>query len=217
MKVKICGIRTELDMMAAIDSGAHYAGFMFWKKSCRYVSYAVASAIEKSVGGRISCVGVFVNPSFEEIEAAISQVPINLIQLHGDEKPERILKIREQFNCEVIKAIPIATKDDIGNISDYEEVADYLLCDAKVAFDALNPQRLTAYGGIGRKFDWSLLAGRKWKRPWFLAGGLDASNIQEAVRITGTKMIDLSSGVEETRGIKSVAKIRNFMQIAKTI
>jgi phosphoribosylanthranilate isomerase len=160
----------------------------------------------------VRSVGLFVDASDDQIAEVTGRVPLDMLQLHGGETPHRVADIRGRFGVPVMKAIRVATADDLKPLTDYEAVADWIL------FDAKPPKHVTALpGGTGIAFDWQLLQRVKVTRPWMLSGGLTAANLAEAVALTGARMVDVSSGVEERPGVKSVQRIREFLTAAAAI
>ena len=151
-------------------------------------------------------------PTTPRSAAALDAAPLDLLQFHGSESPERVAEVKARFGRPVMKAIPIAAAEDVPAASRYEDCADLLL------FDAKPPRRDDALpGGNGLAFDWHLIAGRAWRRPWMLSGGLTASLLPEAVRISGASAVDVSSGVERRPGDKDPEKIREFLGIARDL
>lgn len=210
---KICGLNDAAAVAAAVDSGAEYIGLMFYPASPRAVSPADAAALLAPVSGRVQAVGVFVDPDDADIEAVLSHVALDMLQLHGKETPGRIAEIRERFGLPVIKAIRIAGRDDLDQAAAYDAVADMLLFDAKAPKDMKN----ALPGGNGLTFDWRLLAERAFGGPWMLSGGLDAGNVREAVEIARPPAVDVSSGVEFEPGRKDPAAIKAFLDAAKAL
>lgn len=206
VEVKICGINDPSAMTAAVEGGARYAGFVFYPPSPRAVSADRAADLAELAPAAVKIVGLFVDPTDDELDAALRSIKLDMVQLHGDEMPERVAQIRALAGVPVMKAIPVATANDLRNVSLYEAVADWLLFDAKV--NARLP------GGNGAAFDWSLLRGRRFAKPWMLAGGLNAANLAEAVATTAARVIDVSSGVEDAPGRKNPEKIRALLQLA---
>ena len=209
VQIKICGLRTVETVEAACDAGAHYIGFNFAPNSPREVSVNKARDLARGVGSGAEVVAVFVDPSDEALEAVADFADI--IQLHGHESPERVGEIRQKFGKPVIKAIGLATGEDLAKIEPFEDIADILMIDAKP------PKPEAARGGHGLSFDWHLLEGRTWAGPWMLAGGLSAANVGEAIGVTGAAIVDVSSGVESTRGVKDVNLIKAFMAAVKAV
>ncbi|SPF81081.1 phosphoribosylanthranilate isomerase [Pseudoprimorskyibacter insulae] len=207
IRVKICGITRPEDMTAVADAGAVYAGLVFFPKSPRNVSIdqARALAVEAPIG--LAKVALTVDADDALLEAITDAVPLDMLQLHGSESPERVAEIKARYGLPVMKAIGIADAEDLDKIDIYSDVADQLLIDAKP------PTKSNLPGGNGISFDWRLLSGRKyWTRPWMLAGGLTPDNVAEAVALTGARQVDLSSGVESAPGIKDATLIQKFMQ-----
>ncbi|KIC36868.1 phosphoribosylanthranilate isomerase [Leisingera sp. ANG-M7] len=210
IRVKICGLSTPQDVAAVAAAGAAYAGFVFFPKSPRNVSIAQAAAlaIEAPIG--LCKVALTVNAFDDELDAITGTVPLDMLQLHGKESPERVAEVRARYGLPVMKAVGIADAADIPQIALYEQVADQLLIDAKPPKEAELP------GGNGLAFDWRLLAGRKyWQKPWMLAGGLTPENVAEAIRMTGARQVDVSSGVESAPGEKDAALIDAFTKAAR--
>lgn len=207
VKVKICGICEPKTLAAALDAHASYIGFVFFPPSPRAVNLETASKLAKESEGRAQRVGLMVNPTDVEIANIITAVPIDIIQLHGDETPERTSEVRRKFGLPVIKATAIATADDLENSKAWSDSADMLL------FDAKPPKRPDALpGGNAISFDWSLLAKSHPREPWMLSGGLTPENVAEAIRLTKALAVDVSSGVETQRGIKDPGLIRAFIE-----
>jgi phosphoribosylanthranilate isomerase len=208
--VKICGIRTPEALHAAAGAGARAVGFVFYPPSPRALTPDIAADLARMVPTGVRSVGLFVDATDEQIAAVTARVPLDLLQLHGEEAPRRVADIRSRFGIQVMKAIRVATAEDLEPLAAYEGVADWIL------FDAKPPKSVTALpGGTGIAFDWQLLNHVTVKKPWMLSGGLTAENLREAVSLTGAKMVDVSSGVEERPGVKSVEMIQAFLTAAK--
>ena len=203
---KICGLSTPETVDAAISSGASHIGFVFFAKSPRNVSPEQAGALAARVGGRAKIVGLFVDPAPDQIAAMRRQVTLDVIQLHGEERPALVSQIAMANGIEVWKAVAVRTSADLAEAQKYRGAAHRILYDAKPPLGADLP------GGNGMRFDWELLRGHIHPLPWALSGGLDARNVAEAVRITGATLIDVSSGVERKPGIKDVDKITAFLK-----
>ena len=204
LRVKICGLTTRETVLAATGAGAAYVGFNFFPKSPRYADPVLARVLVLDVPPGVAKVGLTVDADDDTLDALCAEVPLDMLQLHGSEPPERVSEVRARYGLPVIKALGIATADDLARLGPYEAVADQLLIDAKPPPDGVLP------GGNGLTFDWRLVANRRWVRPWMLAGGLDATNVAEAVRLTGARQVDLSSGVETAPGVKDPDLIRAF-------
>jgi phosphoribosylanthranilate isomerase len=209
LQVKICGINTPEALTAALEGGARYVGFVFYPRSPRAVTAALAADLARMVPTGVRTVGLFVAPTDPELELVTGYVPLDLLQLHDDTPPERVAEIRARHALPVMKVVRVAGAGDLAAVPPYLEVADRLLFDARPPAD---PAALP--GGNGVAFDWSLLAGRSWSRPWMLSGGLTAETLAEAVRITGAPAVDVSSGVEDRPGHKDPARIRAFLAAA---
>ncbi|MDO5606772.1 MAG: phosphoribosylanthranilate isomerase [Paracoccus sp. (in: a-proteobacteria)] len=207
-QVKICGLTRPADVDAAVAAGAGFLGFVFFAKSPRNLSPAAAAALAHAVPPGVARVGLFVNPDDAMLDQVLAAVPLDMVQLHGSETPARVRDIAARSGLPVIKAVGIAGPGDLAVLWDYGLVADMLLVDAKPPRDAVLP------GGNGLAFDWRLLTGRKWLKPWMLAGGLNPDNVAEAVRLTGAPVVDVSSGVESAPGVKDGDLIRRFIAAA---
>ncbi len=207
-QVKICGLNEPAHVQAAVDAGARYLGFVFFPKSPRAVMPQQAAQLMRDVPAGIAKVGLFVNADDDLLLSTLAVAPLDVIQLHGSETPERVAEVKALTNLPVMKAVGIASPEDLPALLDYGLVADMLLVDAKAPKDAVLP------GGNGLAFDWRLLVGRKWLRPWLLAGGLTPDNVAEAIRLTGASGVDVSSGVETAPGHKDADKIRAFIRAA---
>lgn len=203
--VKICGLSRPEDVAAVAAAGARYAGFVFFGKSPRNVTVDEARALALLAPVGLAKVALTVNADDATLDAITAAVPLDLIQLHGGESPARVAQVRARTGLPVMKAIGIAEPADLAQIDAYEEVADQILVDAKPPKGAAIP------GGNGLAFDWQLLAARKyWRKPWMLAGGLTPDNAAEAIRRTGARQLDVSSGVESAPGVKDAALIAAF-------
>lgn len=202
-QVKICGLRDEAAYAAARDAGAEYVGFVFFPPSPRAVTPEQAGGIGASPGGPLR-VGLFVDPDDALLATAIRAARLDLVQLHGHETPARTAEVRAQFALPVIKVLPVATADDLAAAAAYD-AADFLM------FDAKPPPGAALTGGNAQTFDWTVLRGAAIGKPWFLAGGLHAGNVAEAIRIARPTVADVSSGVEATRGVKDPERIRAFI------
>ena len=212
VSVKICGLSEPESLRAAVTGGARYVGFVFYPASPRYVAPAMAAELARLVPTGVRTVGLFVDPDDDFLEHVVSQVPFDLIQLHGKETPRRIAEVKAAFSIPVMKAIKVGGPEDLAQALEAAEVADRLL------FDAKPPAKVTALpGGNGIAFDWTLLAGRRWPRPWMLSGGLKADNVAEAVRVTGAEALDVSSGVEDRPGHKDPALVRAFLDTVSSL
>ncbi|HVZ29253.1 MAG TPA: phosphoribosylanthranilate isomerase [Asticcacaulis sp.] len=211
---KICGLSTLETARAARDGGAAYLGFMHFERSPRHLSLADMAALMRAIRaepGAPSLVSVLVDPDDGLLTAVRDEVKPDLIQLHGKESPDRVRDIRAHFGMPVIKVLSISEAADLARADEYVPHADYLMFDAKPPKDATRP------GGWGLSFDWTLLRGFEGGKPWFLAGGLTADNVAEAVQISGAKLVDVSSGVESAPGVKDPARISAFLHAVKSL
>ncbi len=202
-EVKICGISDAAAMEAVVSSGAEMAGFVFFPPSPRAVTPAQAAALARPGPAKV---GLFVNPDDATIADVLAALPLDIIQLHGEETPARCAEVRARFGRPVMKALGIATRADLDRLQDYVPVVDRFLLDAKAPPGAPLP------GGNAMPFDWSLLASTRIPRPWLLAGGLTPENVAQAIRIAGAPGVDVSSGVERARGVKDQSRIAAFVR-----
>ena len=211
VKVKICGVKSEAAIAAALDGGADYVGFVFYPPSPRSLSPADAARLAAAVRGKAKIVALFVDPVEDLLAEVMAALDPDLIQLHGKETPERVAEIGKRWGRPVMKAVSIATRADADSALQFAGVADLLLFDAKAP-----PELKTALpGGNGISFDWRILDGIKGKVPFVLSGGLNPDNVAEAIRLTGAQIVDVSSGVEVKPGEKDPALIRRFLSAAK--
>ena len=210
--VKICGLSTPETLDAALKGGASHVGFVHFAKSPRHVEAERLAALAARVPGHVQKVGVVVNPEDAQIEQLMQAGRLDALQLHGSEPPERVAAIRARFpGLKLWKAIPVKTTADIASAARYADIADMIL------FDAKTPDHADLPGGMGLRFDWSLLSAYRATGPWGLSGGLDPDNVTEAIRITSAPLVDVSSGVESAPGIKDVDKIAAFLKAAATL
>ena len=210
MLVKICGLTTPDMVAAAVEAGARYVGFVFFPKSPRNVSLDEARTLAADVPPGVMKVALVVDADDSLIDA-IAALPIDMIQMHGKETPERVAEVKARTGLPVMKAIGVADKDDLAKIDIYAPVADQLLIDAKP------PTGGTLPGGNGLSFDWRLVTNRTWTRPWMLAGGLVPENVAEAIALTGARQVDVSSGVERSPGVKDAGLIEAFIGAARSL
>lgn len=205
IQVKICGLSTADQVRWAVDAGARYIGFMFFAKSPRNVSVEAAAELALEVPPGIAKVAVTVNPSDATLDEITARVPLDMLQLHGSESPVRVAEIRARYGLPVMKVVGVAEPQDVAGLGRYDAVADQLLVETKQPKDAALP------GGMGAVFDWTLLQGHHFQRPWMLAGGLTPANVALAVKLTGARQVDVSSGVESAPGVKDESLIRAFV------
>jgi phosphoribosylanthranilate isomerase len=208
VRVKICGLRKAGDVAAAAGAGAAYIGLNFFVKSPRFVTLAEARALAVAAPEGLCKVALTVDADDKALEAILSEVPADMLQLHGHETPARVAEVRARFGLPVMKVVGVSDAGDLAQIAGYEAVADQIMVDAKPPKGAVLP------GGNGVAFDWALIAGRRWTKPWMLAGGLTAANVAEAVRLTGARQVDVSSGVESAPGVKDARLIAAFVAAA---
>ncbi len=208
-QVKICGLRSEAAIEAAVTAGADWIGFVFAPKSPRYITPEDAARLAKpAVRRAVKIVALTVDAPFETLNAIAASLAPDVIQLHGAESPKKASVIGGLHDWDVWKAVPVASAADLETASEYPTIARLLL-------DARGPEGAPYDGGNGAAFDWTLTQGWTAPKPWLLAGGLSPENVAEAIRVTGAEAVDVSSGVEAAPGVKDPAKIRAFIQAAK--
>ncbi|MEQ9039335.1 MAG: phosphoribosylanthranilate isomerase [Silicimonas sp.] len=207
-RVKICGLSTPESVAAAVEGGAAYVGLVFFAKSPRNVTLTQARDLAVDVPPGVAKVALTVDADDAFIDEITRVVPLDMLQLHGHETPERVAEVRRRTGLPVMKAVGIADEEDLAQIDLYSGVADQLLIDAKP------PRTATLPGGNGLSFDWRLIANRRWSLPWMLAGGLTPGNVAQAIALTGARQVDVSSGVESAPGVKDNALIRAFIKAA---
>ena len=212
VEVKICGLDRAEAVDAAVEGGARYTGFVFYPPSPRNLTPETAGSLTSRVPSSVIKVGLFVDPSDADIEAALAFNALDMIQLHGSESPARVSEVKARTGRAVMKAIKIAGLADLETAERYYDVADRIL------FDALAPASMAGAlpGGNALSFDWALLDRLVVPLPWMLAGGLTAENVVEAARRTKATTVDVSSGVEQRPGVKSIEKILAFLSAARS-
>jgi phosphoribosylanthranilate isomerase len=211
VRVKICGLKSPADVAAVVAAGAAYAGFNFFPKSPRHVTPETARAIALEAPEGLCKVALVVDADDPTLDEIVRIVPLDMLQLHGYETPARVAEIKARYGLPVMKVIGVAGEADLAPLLDYSLVADQILVDAKAPKDAVLP------GGNGLTFDWRLLVGRKWLKPWMLAGGLTPDNVAQAIRLTGARQVDVASGVESAPGVKDAARIAAFVEAAQGV
>lgn len=208
MEVKICGLRSRGDLAAAAEAGAAWGGLVFYPPSPRHVTLSDARWIAAARPEGLGLVALTVDATDAELEAIVEALPVDMLQLHGSESPERTAEVRARFGLPVMKAVGVSEEGDLDGLPDYAEVVDMILVDARPPEGARLP------GGNGVAFDWRLIRDQVWPAPWMLAGGLTPENVAEAIRLTGAERVDVSSGVEKARGVKDRARIEAFVKAA---
>jgi len=210
-QVKICGIRTQGALEAALEGGTAFIGFVFFEASPRNIDIETAYKLCELVPEGVSCVGLFVDPTDEELEGVLGVVQLDMIQLHGKESVARVREVKKRFKLPVMKAFGVSTHDDIVRAYAYEDAVDWYVFDAKA------PEGFDVPGGTGLSFDWALLAEEEFDKPWMLSGGLTSENVAQALLMLQPTAVDVSSGVESVRGEKDVAKIKAFLAAANKV
>ena len=211
VEAKICGLSTPETVKAALDGGVRYVGFMFFDRSPRDVAPETAARLAQPIRakGGVGVTAVTVDPTDELLDRLAATLGPDFIQLHGKETPARAREVAERTGAQVVKVLPVSEAADIDKAAAFEPVVAHLMFEGKPPRDADRP------GGVGARFDWTLLAGRRFARPWFLAGGLDPWNVAEAVRLSGAPLVDVSSGVERGPGLKDPALITAFLDAVR--
>ena len=207
--IKICGLTTPDTLAAALDAGADFVGAVVFPKSPRHIAPDAAASLFERARGRAKIVAVTVDADDALLAEIARLLRPDFIQFHGSETPARAERVRAATGAGVITALPIRRGDDFAGADEWDYHADHLMFDAKPPAGSVLP------GGVGHSFDWTLLADRVFRHPWFLAGGLDPDNVAEALRITGAPMVDVSSGVESAPGVKDAGRIAAFIQNAR--
>ncbi len=208
ISVKICGLGRAAEVDACVQAGARYVGFVFFPKSPRHLELPQAAELAAHVPVGLCKVALTVDADDAMLDALTTVVPLDMLQLHGRESPARVAEVKARYGLPVMKALGVADRDDLARIDAFAGVADQLLIDAKPPGGADLP------GGNGLAFDWMLLAGRVWRTPWMLAGGLTPLNVAEAIRRTGARQVDVSSGVESAPGVKDPQLIAELVRAA---
>ena len=203
--VKICGITSKRDLKAAQELGANFVGFVLEEKSKRFINLEKLELLSMITRKPLKSVALLVDPSNDFLERLLMSSKVDYIQLHGEESPERVEEIAKITNVPLIKAIGVEKESDLLNIRNYESLVDYMLLDSKAK------ENVRLKGGRGISFNWNIIKGFNFNKPWFLAGGLNASNVMDAMKATGARMLDVSTGVENTPGKKSFDKMRKFI------
>jgi phosphoribosylanthranilate isomerase len=208
VRVKICGLRTTADVTACAAAGAAYIGLNFFPPSPRFLTLDQGRELALFASDGMAKVALVVDADDALLDAIVDAMPLDMLQLHGKESPDRVAALRTRYGLPVMKVVGVSSEGDLAALMEYSFVADQLLVDAKAPKDAILP------GGNGLSFDWRLVAQRRWLRPWMLAGGLTAHNVAEAVRLTNVRQVDVASGVESASGVKDSAKIAAFVAAA---
>ncbi|MFN3992604.1 MAG: phosphoribosylanthranilate isomerase [Tabrizicola flagellatus] len=211
VRVKICGLKSPADVAATAAAGAAYAGFNFFPRSPRHVTPEQARALALVAPDGLCKVALVVDADDATLDAIVAEVPLDMLQLHGHETPARVAEVKARYGLPVMKVIGVAEEADFAGLLDFQLVADQILVDAKAPKGAVLP------GGNGLTFDWRLLVGRTWLKPWMLAGGLTPENVGQAIQRTGARQVDVASGVESAPGVKDAARIAAFVEAAQGV
>lgn len=206
LDIKICGLKTDAALNAALAGGASHVGFIFFAKSPRYLEPAEAGRLRHLAVGKAKAVAVTVDADDAFLDAIVADMHPDMLQLHGKETPERVAELKARHGLPVMKAFSVRIAADLEAIRPFRGIADRFL------FDAKPPAGSELPGGNGVAFDWSLLAGLDRDVDYLLSGGLNAANVGEALRLAGPPGIDISSGVESGPGVKEPALIEAFFR-----
>ncbi|RZJ03289.1 MAG: phosphoribosylanthranilate isomerase [Brevundimonas sp.] len=207
---KICGLTTPAALDAALAGGATFVGAVVFPKSPRHIEPLHAATLFERARGKAKIVAVTVDADDALLTTIALVLKPDLIQLHGSETPARAEQVRMLTGAGIIKALPIRTDQDFAAADDWEPFVDHLM------FDAKPPEGSQLPGGVGARFDWIMLAGRAYRHPWFVAGGLTRDNVAQAIRISGAPLMDVSSGVESAPGVKDAALITAFLEAVRS-
>ena len=207
-RIKICGLTRADDIRLANELRVDMCGFVFFKASPRHLSDEQSAALAGQCAPFVERVVLLVDPDDDALDRAIGAVSPHRVQLHGEESPTRVAEIKRRTQRPVIKALGVATADDLKTAQAYEGIADWFLFDAKPPGDGLP-------GGNGEAFDWQVLDAYAGATPWLLAGGLTPDNVGQAIASTQAPMVDVSSGVETAPGEKDSKLMRAFVDAAK--
>ena len=207
-QIKICGITTPDIIEVAIATRVRFVGFVFYPDSPRHVEIEAARNLSRMLRAGMQTVGLFVDPTDGLLDSVLRRVDLDMIQLHGNETVARVAQIKNKYKTSIMKAFPVQSSDDVVQARDYEDAVDWFLFDAK-------PTDTDLPGGNGKSFDWSLLEDQDFSRPWMLGGGLTPENVTEALHILSPNAVDVSSGVESSRGVKDADKIRDFVKAVR--
>ena len=205
VQVKICGLRTVAEVQCVAAAGAAYCGLNFFPPSPRYLTLSQGRELALVAPVGLAKVALTVDADDETLDAIVEAMPLDMLQLHGHETAGRVAQIRARYGLPVMKVVGVRDDGDLADLFDFSTVADQIMIDAKPPKGAVLP------GGNGVPFDWRLVAQRRWLRPWMLAGGLTSANVAEAVRLTGARQVDVSSGVESAPGVKDPDRIAAFV------
>ncbi|MER9220096.1 phosphoribosylanthranilate isomerase [Mesorhizobium sp. M0644] len=206
LDIKICGLKTDKALAAALAGGASHVGFIFFAKSPRYVEPAEAGRLREAARGRAKAVAVTVDARDAFLDEIVEKMQPDMLQLHGAETPERVAEVKARYGLPVMKALPVSEAADLKQVKPFVGIADRFL------FDAKPPRNSELPGGNGLAFDWRILAGLDAGVDYMLSGGLNAGNIGDAVRLVNPPGIDISSGVESAPGVKEPALIEQFFR-----
>lgn len=209
LDIKICGLKSREAIATALDEGASHIGFIFFEKSPRHLKPVQAGLLRDAASGKAKVVAVTVDADDAALDEIVSAVKPDILQLHGQETPERVKAVKHRYNLPVMKAFAVREADDLEKIEPYKGVADRFLFDAKA------PKGSELPGGNGVAFDWTLLARLDESVDYMLSGGLNAGNIADALSVAKPAGLDISSGVEDAPGVKSQQKIREFFRAVR--
>lgn len=207
-RVKICGLTRPEHVRHAAAAGADYVGLVFFPRSPRNIAPEAAAGLLAEVPAGVTAVALLVDPD-DALVDRVARLGVGMLQLHGAETPARVAELRARSGLPVMKVVGIGGVEDLARIAEHEDAADQVLVDARAPAGTSRP------GGNATAFEWGLIAGRAWARPWMLAGGLTPANVAEALRLTGARQVDVSSGVERAPGDKDPARVAAFIAAAR--
>jgi len=207
--IKICGLKEQYAIESSVENAVDMLGFVFYEDSPRNLDFSLAKKLFTIVPNNISSVALLVNPTDDYLKKIINEVGINIIQLHGQETPERTAEIKNVYNFDIIKAFSVKNLKSIENCHLYKKSVSKFLFDAEPPLNSRRP------GGNGTSFDWKILKNYTTNMPWILSGGLNPDNIKKAIEVSGANFVDVSSGVESESGIKDIDLINKFVKHAR--
>jgi phosphoribosylanthranilate isomerase len=210
LDIKICGLKTEAALEAALAGGASHVGFIFFVKSPRWVEPAAAGRLRALASGKAKAVAVTVDAADDFLDTIVGAMMPDVLQLHGKESPDRVAAVKTRYGLPVVKALPVRAPSDLEAMRPYRGIADRMM------FDARPPAGSELPGGNGVAFDWRILAALDGDVDYLLSGGLNAGNVGEALRLANPPAIDVSSGVESAPGVKEPALIAEFFRAIRT-
>ena len=209
LKVKICGLKTVNQVKACIKGNANMIGLMFYNKSPRHINIESAKKLSNYANRKILRVGIFANMEIEEIKKILENVKLDYLQFHGKETISFLKKVKKITKIKVIKAIKILNKNDIKKIDIFKQICDYILIDTKIV-----TKNKFNYKEKTKKLNWEFLGNIKNKNSLMLSGALNTKNLEESIKKSNIKFVDVSSSLENSPGKKNIKKIKKFLELA---